>query len=96
VTKRVNLDHEAERIAVPFTKLDQAVKDRFPLLMRAKLSQPDDVPSLQPRLGLRPIYGRYFEAPGVIRTPLHGIGVQGRELCSDRRSTCDCSRGAAL
>src|ERR1700738_2291949 len=27
--------------------------------------------------------------------PSHDIGVQGRELCSDRRSTCDCSRRAA-
>jgi hypothetical protein len=34
-------------------------------------------------------------APGVIRTPSHGIGVQGQELCSGRRSTCDYSRGAA-
>jgi hypothetical protein len=53
------------------------------------------VSSLQPGLGLRAIYGGYFEAPEVIRMPLHGIGVQGRELCSDRHSTCDCSRGAA-
>jgi hypothetical protein len=27
--------------------------------------------------------------------PSHDIGVQGRALCSDRGSTCDCSRGAA-
>jgi hypothetical protein len=53
------------------------------------------VPPLQPRLGLRPICRRYFEAWGVIMMPSHEIGVQGRELCSDRRSTCDCSRGAA-
>src|ERR1700686_5387084 len=32
---------------------------------------------------------------GVIMMPSHEIGVQGRELCSDRRSTCDCSRRAA-
>jgi hypothetical protein len=43
----------------------------------------------------RRICGRYFEAWGVIMMPSHDIGVQGRELCSDRRSTCDCSRRAA-
>jgi hypothetical protein len=29
------------------------------------------------------------------KMPSHDIGVQERELCSDRRSTCDRSRGAA-
>jgi hypothetical protein len=52
-------------------------------------------PPLQPRLELRPICSRYFEALGAIMMPSHDIGVQGRALCSDRRSTCDCSRGAA-
>lgn len=27
--------------------------------------------------------------------PSHDLGVQGRELCSDRHSICDCSRRAA-
>lgn len=46
-------------------------------------------------LYMRPICGRYFEARGVIMMPSHDIGVQGQELCSDRRSTRDCSRRAA-
>src|SRR3984957_11897891 len=37
VTKRVDLDHEAERNAVFFTKLDQAVKGRFPLFVACKV-----------------------------------------------------------
>lgn len=44
---------------------------------------------------LRPICGRRFEVSGVIMMPSHDIGVQGQELCSDRRSTRDCSRRAA-
>src|SRR5882757_5743401 len=32
VTRRIDLDHEAERDAFIFTKLNQAVKGRFPLL----------------------------------------------------------------
>jgi hypothetical protein len=46
-------------------------------------------------LDLRPICDRYFEALGVIMMPSHDIGVQGRALCSDRRSTSDCSTRAA-
>ena len=46
----------------------------------------------QPRLRLRPIFGRRFEVSGVIMMPSHDIGVQERALCSNRRSTCDCSR----
>ena len=32
----------------------------------------------------------------VIMTPSHAFGALGREACSDRRSTCDRSRRAAL
>jgi hypothetical protein len=52
-------------------------------------------PPLQPCLELRPICGRYFDALVVIMMPSHDIRVQGRALCSDRSSTCDCSRRAA-
>jgi hypothetical protein len=37
----------------------------------------------------------YRRSVGVIMMPSHDIGVQRRELCSNRRSTCDCSRRAA-
>jgi hypothetical protein len=46
--------------------------------------------------GLRPICGRYFKASVVVMTPSPDLEASGRELCSDRRSTCDRSRRAVL
>jgi hypothetical protein len=46
--------------------------------------------------GSRAICGRYFKASVVVMMPSHDLEVSGRELCSDRRSTCDRSKGAAL
>ena len=68
---------------------------RFKICQLYLCLRPLRPPPLQPRLELRPICSRYFEALGAIMMPSHDIGVQGRALCSDRRSTCDCSRGAA-
>jgi hypothetical protein len=33
VAKRVHLDHQGQRDAIPFPQLDQPIEDRFPLLV---------------------------------------------------------------
>jgi hypothetical protein len=64
---------------------------------KSNKGQPDDSQFRRCSLawGLSPTCGRYFEASRVIMRPSHDIGVQGRDLCSDGRSTRGCSRRAA-
>ena len=37
MTKRVDLDHEAERDTIPFTKLNQPIEGRFPFFIACKI-----------------------------------------------------------